>query len=533
MRGRRGPWVGSALVASLAIVVAAFGASAAPSGPAPGGTLTLGIRQEPSTLDPHASANGVSQRALAHLYDGLVFMTSDGTYHPWLATRWDVSPDGKTYTLSLRHGVKFHDGAPFTSDAVKLSLDRIVDPATHSTSAISAIGPYASTEVVDPYTVRVHLKEPYSPFINALSQPWLGMVSPAAVKSWGPNYGQHPAGTGPFKFVEMIPQDHITLARNPDYAWPPTTGMSHSGPAHLDRVIIRTIPEDSTRLATLQNGETNLIEPVPEQDIAQVQAQSNLYVLKRLYMGAGRVMFLNTQRPPTNDLRVRRAILYAVDTATLVKTLFFGAHLPGRSPVSPRMPGYDKSLETMYTYDPPKARQLLDEAGWRPGQGGVRTKDGQPLQVSLFIIANIGSEPTAEYLQSQLRQVGIDVQIRSLARAAWYEGLNRGDHNLMVAFFVWPDPDMLRTLYFSTNIPFNWSHYNNPEVDRQLLEAHRVLDMQKRITLYRQIERKVMEDALVLTLFYENNVLGAQRSLQGVKFDPVGYPLFYDAYIGR
>jgi len=530
-------WHGSGWRSALAILTAVLTTSAvaagAPAGPTPGGTLTFGIRQEPSTTDPHASANGVSQRVLAHLYDGLVYQTPDGAYHPWLATKWTVSPDGKTYTLTLRAGVKFHDGTPFNASAVKTSLDRIIDPATRSTSAISAIGPYASSEVVDASTIRVHLKEPYSPFINALSQPWLGMVSPTAVKSWGRDFAQHPVGTGPFKFVEMVPQDHITLVRNPDYAWPPSAGKAHSGPAYLERVVIRTVPEDSTRLATLQNGETNLIEPLPEQNVAQVQGDTNLYVLKQMEMGAGRVVLLNTQRAPTNDVRVRRAIEFGVDTATLVKTLFYGQHMVGRSPVSPVMPGYDKSLERIYTYDPAKARQLLEEAGWRPGPGGVRVKDGQPLRMSLFIIPNIGAEPTAEYLQSQLRQVGIDLEIRALARAAWYEGINRGDHNLTLAFFIWPDPDILRTLYYSTNIPFNWFHYNNPDVDRMLLEASRLTDMRARIGLYRRVMRKVMDDALPLTLYYENNILAARRTLQGVKFDAVGYPLFYDAYVTR
>ena len=530
---RHGGLTGVAILVSLAVACTALGVSAAPSAPAPGGTLTVGIRQEPSTTDPHASANAVSQRVLASLYDDLVYMTPDGAYHPWLATRWVISPDGKTYTLFLRQGVRFHDGTPFTADAVKVSLDRIVDPATHSTSAISALGPYSSSEVVDASTIRVHLKDPYGPFINALSQPWLGIVSPAALKTWGRDYAQHPVGTGPFKFAEMVAQDHITMIRNPDYAWAPPGVTAHTGPAYLDRIVIRTVPEDSTRLATLQNGETNLIEPIPEQNVAQVQADSNLYVMKRLYMGAGRVALINSQRAPTNDVRVRKAIEYAVDTATLIKTVFYGQQVPGRGPVSSIMPGYDKSLETVYSYDPTKARQLLEEAGWRQGTGAVRTKDGQPLQMAIYIIANIGQEPTAEFLQSQLRQIGIDLQIRALARAAWYEGINRGDHNLTLAFFVWPDPDMLRTLYFSTNIPFNWFHYNNPDVDRLLVQASQLTAISPRIALYRQVMRKVMDDALPLTLFYENNILGVRRTVQGVKFDPVGYPLFYDAYIAR
>lgn len=507
-------------------------AAATPAQPKPGGQLTLGIRQEPSSLDPQGSANTSSQRALAHLYDSLIFMTNDGQFKPWLATKWEISPDGKVYTFTLREGVKFHDGTPFTAEAVKVTMDRIFDPETGSTSAKSAIGPYDKTEVVDPKTVKIHLKTPYSPLLNSLSQSFFGIVSPEAVKKSGnKNFGKAPVGTGPFKFEKMVPQDHIALVKNPDYNWPPEGVFKHTGPAYLDRIIIKTIPENQTRLTTLQNGEANVIEPVPEQDVESLAKDKNLYVMSKVYPGAGRIMFLNTQKFPTDDVAVRRAILQAVDTSALVKTLFSGQHEVGRGPLTPSTMGYNKKFETTYTFDVEKSKQTLEAAGWRAGADGIRAKDGKKLELVFYNIANAGQDGPAEFVQAQLRQVGIQVTIKSLARAAWYEGINKGEHNLVALIFFYNEPDVLRLIYHSKNIPFNWSHLKDTEMDKQLEAAYQENDQAKRVAMYEQIQQKIMDHANVLPLFYEKNILGVSKKLQGIVFDPTAYPLFYDAYL--
>ena len=508
-------------------------AAPAAEGPQPGGTLTLAIRQEPSSLDPGGSANAVSQRALANLYDSLVWMTPEGEFVPWLATSWTVSDDGMAYTFKLREDVKFHDGTPFTAEAVQVTLDRILDPETGSTSAKTAIGPYDHTEIVDDHTVVIHTKDPYGPFLYALSQPFLGIVSPAAVEEYGnADFLRHPVGTGPFMFEEMIPQDHITLVRNPDYRWPPEGIFDNPGPAYLEKIVIRTVPEASTRLATLLNGEANLIEPVPAQDLQALEDDPAYYVLKKMYPGEGRFAFLNTKKFPTDDVQVRRAILHAVDNVALERLLFFGAHEPGRSPLSTASVGYNAKYETMYGYDPDKASAILDEAGWAVGDDGIRVKDGEPLVLSFYVIAqNPDTEKMSEFIQGQLREVGVDAQLTTVARAAWYEGLNKGDHNIVVLFLIYGDPDVLRLTYHSEFIPFNWSHWTDPETDRILEEAYQATDFAKRIELYEQVQDTVMDQALVLTLFYENNLLGASQALQGIMFDITAYPLFYGAHI--
>lgn len=501
--------------------------------PRTGGTLVYGIRQEPSTTDPHGSAAAVAQRVVAAMYDSLVFMTPRGQFLPWLAESWQVTPDAKVYTFKLRRDVKFHDGTPFNAAAVKFSLDRIIDPATKSTSAIAALGPYDHTDVVDEFTARVHFKDSYAPFLYAASTPYLGIVSPTAVKKWGVDFIKHPVGSGPFKFESMVPADNITMVRYPEYRWPPKGFFTNTGPAYLDKIVVKTIPETSTRIATLENGETNAIEPVPEKNVATMARDKRFRVLKTPYPGAPRLVFLNVKKFPTDDLAVRKAVQYAFNQEQMVRTLLFSVHTPAKTPLTPVSVGYDKSLASMYPYDPEKAKSVLEEAGWRAGADGIRVKGGRRLVLDEFIIANIGLDEPAQFLQGQLRDVGMQVEIKSMARAAWYEGINKGDHNLVPLFYIYADPDLLRGLYHTGNIPFNWSHVSDAGLDRDLEDAYKTPDLSKRIQIYKRVQGKVMDLALALPLYNEFNLVGIRTEVKGMVFDPTAYPLFYDVWIEK
>ncbi|MGE5602014.1 MAG: ABC transporter substrate-binding protein, partial [Nitrososphaerales archaeon] len=189
--------------------------------PVSGGVLRYGLTLPVSGIDPHIHANSELGIALSSVYDTLVVQDKDGAFHPSLAEKWEVSPDGKAYTFTLRKDVKFHDGTPFNAAAVAANLKRIADPATKSQKAVFLLGPYEGSDVVDDYTVRIRLKEPYAPLLGGLSQVYLGMASPAALAQWGDQYQFHQAGTGPFKFVSYQQGQTLVLERNPDYAWAP------------------------------------------------------------------------------------------------------------------------------------------------------------------------------------------------------------------------------------------------------------------------------------------------------------------------
>src|SRR3990172_10744492 len=242
-------WFAALVAIILAGGVDASGQSAAQAPPPdakPGGKLVLGFQYEPVTLDPQVTGQANAIRVLVNIVDGLVYVDQEGNIKPMLAERWRISPNGKIYTFFLRKGVKFHDGTPFNAQAVKFTLDRVLDPATASQGARIAIGPYEKSEVIDDYTVRITLKEAFAPFLLNLGPGSLSPVSPEAVRRLGRDFGRAPVGTGAFMVKEWRAKDHIVLVRNPNWTWGP---LPNKGPAYLEEITIKFIPEDQVRSA--------------------------------------------------------------------------------------------------------------------------------------------------------------------------------------------------------------------------------------------------------------------------------------------
>ena len=213
------------------------------------------------TLDPQVTNFDTSIRVTLNICEPLVWEPEPGKFVPGLAEKWDISPDAKTYTFNLKKGVKFTDGSPFNGAAVKFTFDRIVDPATKAGQSHDQLGPYDHTEIVDDYTVKVVMKQSYAPLLTNMNG-YLGIVSPTAVQKMGmAEFARHPVGTGPFMFKEWVPKDHVTLVKNPDYNWG-SSYFKHTGPAYLDEVTYKIIPEPSVRTGTLKTGETQIIDEV-------------------------------------------------------------------------------------------------------------------------------------------------------------------------------------------------------------------------------------------------------------------------------
>src|SRR5438093_3410027 len=233
---------GLAALIALGLTAAAASAADAPTG----GTLVIGLDQEPPTLDPHASPSAVTYQIIASVTESLLYKGRDGKLVPWLAESWTSSPDGRSVTFKLRKDVKFHDGTPFNAEAVKANFDRIVDPKFKAGGARAQLAGYAGTKVLAEFTAQVSFETAYAPFVTYGAAGTLSMVSPKAVREMGDDVHTRPVGTGAFMVKEYVAKDHATIVRNPSYGRKPPWS-DRSGPAHLDAVVFKFIPEAGTR----------------------------------------------------------------------------------------------------------------------------------------------------------------------------------------------------------------------------------------------------------------------------------------------
>jgi peptide/nickel transport system substrate-binding protein len=497
-----------------------------------GGTFTFGAWQDPDTLDPQTTGLAATSRILIHIYDPLLWRNpADGKFYPGLATSWDISPDGKEYTFHLRNDVAFHNGEPFTANSVKFTFDRIKDPATKSIGG-SLIGTYDHTEVVDDYTAKVVMTAPFSPFltyigVTAIPRP----VSPKAYQELGDDINNHPVGTGPFMYKEYVKQDHFTMVRNPDYKWG-ASYFAHQDAAYLDEIDWKIIPEPSTRVSALDNGEVMAIEEVRPQDVVRYQDDDNYQVLQSGTPGQPRMILVNTQKAPTDDLAVRQACLLATDQDTIVTTLYKGVYKPSHSLLDPLTPCYAADLDGYVKFDLDKANQTLDAAGWTKN-GDFREKDGQKLQILFLSNTANDFKDIAQLMQATYKQVGIDMQIQFESQPSIFSTYQKGPQNFADFFFWSPDPDQLSSTYHSRNIEsgFNWSHFNNPDFDALVDQAAQEGGEAKRCDLYHQAQVILWDQAAAIPIQQKVALIVAQKKLQGIVFDGNAYPYYYDTTI--
>ena len=512
-------------------------AAASTAAPTPGGTLTLGILSEPPTMDPRVSGSAEASDLMINLFDSLVALDRQtGELKPGLATAWQATPDGKTYTFTLRTGVKFHDGTPFNADAVKYTYDSIVDPALKSLSAIGALGPYDGTEVVDEQTVKVSFKAAYAPFLNNVTSTILAPVSPTAAKNAGPaNFGIKPVGTGPFMFKEWQQKISMTFVKNPDYAWPVGT-YQHKGAAYLDQIVIKFIPEATTLNGALTSGQINITDGVQPQQVKTLRGNAGFQVLLPSVPGVPQILPLNAVKSPTDDLQVRQAILYAIDRKTLVNTLWFGTVKVAYGPLSSSTWAYDPKVETLYPYDPQKAAQLLDAAGWTKGSSGVREKNGQPMEI-VYITDNSSIDSQAgQLVQSYLTDAGMKVNLQVLEYAATAADYLASKHNIARIGYTGVDPYVLTTTFSSRNITgtnFNRTMKPDATLDKMLDDATAEMDRTKRQQDYVAIQEYIMNQALMIPLWEQTVLWGASTSVKGLYPQSLGQIGFYDTWIAK
>jgi peptide/nickel transport system substrate-binding protein len=500
-----------------------------------GGDLTVGIGVEPETLDPGDAVYIDEQFILISLFDSLLSIAPDSSLHPGLALSWEPNAAYTEFTFKLRKDVKFHDGTAFNAAAVKASFDHIVNDVLESGGKTELVDhKYKETVLVDDYTVTVKFEAPYPTFLRDAARQWLSISSPAALLKYGKDYGHNPVGTGPFKFVKWDVQSQIVLERNPDYAWGPEFA-AHQGPAYLNTLTFRILPEAATRLTTLQTGEILVAEEPPALDAIALVDQGQAVVKTFSSPGLPSHMMINTEKAPTNDLNVRKAMIYAVNQEELVTTAFKSLGVPAHSVVSSTTWAYNADAAALYKYDPAEAGRLLDEAGWKDTNGdGIREKNGQKLHLT-YVMIPAWEEAFSELLAGYLQKVGFEVEIKTTDDAGASAEAGAGNHNLINMGWIRVDPSPLKILFDSANIKGGsaYTRFNNPELDKVLRDADSQTDEAVRKQDYETAQTIIMENALVIPLFNYNRVFLLAPTVQGFSFDLEGYPYLYDVTLGK
>jgi peptide/nickel transport system substrate-binding protein len=525
------------LAMGAAPFLAACSGSAA-GGASSGSALTVGVYQEPDSLDPAATGLAMVSMMITHIFDPLFWWlpgsSGQNQFHPGLATSYAVSPDGTEYTFKLRQDVSFHDGTHFDAAAVKANFDHIVDPATQSRSAVGALGPYKETVVVDEYTAKVVFTEPNASFVHEMTDITFGMQSPAAIKKYGASgVSSHPIGTGPFTFAEYVAQDHVSVDRNPAYKWGPAP-FGSPGPAKLQSIVFKILSDSNARYDALVGGQIQMAMNLDPDSIAQIKSNTAYKHYNVPSTGQPYGFPINVDKAPTTDIRVRQAILHAVDQAELNSTVQRGVYTPAYNVLTPTTPGYVAANDKMYAYSPAKAKSLLDAAGWVEGSNGVRAKNGQQLSLDILIQADNGFDLPTAYVVNALKQVGFTSAASDQPFTTAAASYNKGVQNFSAIFYYDVDPYMLHNLYESSQVKsgFNWAHYANSSLDDAIDKANTIISTAERTTAYDKITTTIMEAAIFLPLWNVSGVYSGTTSLKNVHFGPTGYSYYHTAYLG-
>lgn len=507
------PLVALAALAALVVGCAPSG-SASDADPVDGGTLVYATGDaEPTCLDPHVGGNYPQGLISTQYLEPLVGRDADGTALPWLATEWKTSDDGLTWDFTLRDDVTFTDGTPFDAEAVKANVEHLQDPDTASSTGYLSVKEVDSVEAVDATHARFRLSTPKSSLLEVLSQQWSAMESPAGIERGQDENCQDPIGTGPFVVDSWTPQDRVLMHRNDDYV-PTNSQDDHEGPAHVEKLEWRFIPDAATRQAALASGEVHVIDnPLPS-DIAAADGHGISHLDAPRPASANRIE-LNTAQAPFDDIRVREAFVRSADPNPGIESLFQGTAERSYSVLSSAEP-MGIGDEELFATDAEKANALLDEAGWKKKDAdGIRTKDGGKLTVRFPVSTNQSTEAEQslfEQIQANTAEVGFDVRLDPVDLSTWYGELAAHDYEAVSAPYTTVGPDVLHILYHSdSTVPAPSGYFANnaqlkdPKLDALLDEARTATDDDERASLYAGAQRIVLDSYAVLPLYDQQN----------------------------
>jgi len=475
--------------------------------------VVVAVQSNFTSTDPYDANDTLSQAVAKSFYQGLYGFDKDLKMVPVLADSHTVSKDGLVYTFKLKSGIKFHDGTPFNAEAVKVNFDRVTNP-DNKLKRYNLYKNIAKTEVVDATTVRVTLKEPFSPFINTLAHPSGVMISPTALAKYGSKgIAQNPVGTGPFKFVEWKATDYLKVAK-----W---EGYWKKGYPKVDSITWRPVVDNNTRAAMMQTNEAHFAFPMPPETLESLSKKPSLEVTNAPSI-IHRYLSMNTLQKPFDNPKVREAINYAINKDALVKVAFSGYAVPAEG-VVPHGVEYAAKLGP-WPYNPAKARELLKEAGYPNG-----------FESTLWSAYNYTTaQKVIQFVQQQLAQVGVKVQVQALEAGQRVERVESAQDAatapVRMYYVGWSSSTgeadwALRPLLASESMPpkmFNTAYYKNAEVDADIAKALVTTNAAEKARLYTDAQQRIWKDAPWAFLVTERLLSARARNLAGFYVIPDG-----------
>lgn len=491
----------------------------------PGGTLRVSVAADVGTFNIHAVSHGNVQWLGRLVFDTLFYQDDKGNISPYLVKRWDISEDRRTYTFHLRDDVTFSDGTAFNAEAVRINLEHMRDAKTRSPLAGPYIRPYSHGEVVDEYTFRAHLKEPYTPFLDVLAQSWLGMISPRQILDDPQSIIERPIGSGPFVLDRYKRDQYAHFKRRENYQWAPTL-IGHTGPAYLERLELTFIPEALVRYASLLAGQYDLTLDAPPQNAQAIRANPQLVFHSRIRKANPfRSVTFNTTRPPFDDVRIRKAVALAIDREGIARVTGFGELQPKADFLAVNTRYYDPRYSQRLPYDVAEAERILDAAGWaaRDAEGFRINASGERLASTLQAYPALPPALLVA-IQSDLKKIGFDLRIEMLQITQLAP--RREDNSLsMTAGGYWHTntPDGLYMLYHTASIPSsngqNSSRISDLELDQLLEQARRSADPEELQRLYSRAQERLTELVPAVPSYESQHLSAHGRQVKGLLFD--------------
>ncbi len=451
--------------------------------------------------------------------DTLVAMDWDGkTVIPYLAKSWTMSPDGKLYTFKLRDDVQFCSGKKFTAADVVYSFKRLTSPELKAPLAWRA-GNLKEIRATDPYTVEYELNEPFSDLLLNLTMFTTAIHNKESVESLGKDYGTKAAdGTGPWCFESWSPRTEIVLKRHDAYKWGPSM-YQNKGPVKFEKLSIKIVPEDASRVAAMMGGQFDVTHQIPLQFIQQVKASPNLNVqeakpnFQLMYYG------YKANRPMVSDKRVREAMNIAINRADIVKGIMLGNADPAYTFIDPKALDFADSTKNIIKEDIERAKKLLDEAGWKVGADGIREKDGVKLAPKVYFTQVAYFGRVSEAIQGYMRKIGIDWKVQGFDSTIAFSKMSEQDYELWTVTFPYMSAGDLLNFYFdSKNIPApNRMNWKDAETDEYLKKGRAALSEADRAKYYALAQQRVTEEHLWMPVMNIAMYTTSLKKLKGVR----------------